>query len=140
MPKLTDVINDRDSYTGEVGFDHHGVYITGYLNEQGYVVELFAESLFGRSHLGIGTIHSVALAELDWVRLESVDPPGPFIVIRQLFGEEIATLGHATLAYGPFNTREAAKTKLAALCAENIAEGRFNELEFVDACEIVSLS
>ena len=67
--KLTDVVTDLESYTGEVFFPLGNLVVYGFINEQGTVTELFAEGEFGRSHRGCGTKHNIPLAALHYARL-----------------------------------------------------------------------
>lgn len=75
--KFLDVFTeaDRTEYGGEVRILRGELMIYGFLNNDGDFVELFAEGVFGRSHLACGFVHrNIPTADLELVCLRHVEP------------------------------------------------------------------
>lgn len=62
-----------------------------------------------------------------------------YVVVRLLFGDEIATLGDEVEVFGLYPSKEEARKKYFALCESNRIEDRFNSLEYADTLHIVRL-
>lgn len=66
---LLSVIN-REDLDGNVFYAVGDVTFYGFLNDKNEFVELFAESIWGRSHRACGQIHPVPLESLSLCTLE----------------------------------------------------------------------
>lgn len=66
LQRLLDVysIDDLAWFTGEVVYEVDEVAFFGYLNADDKFVELFADSINGRSHNRCGRVHDVPLEQL----------------------------------------------------------------------------